>query len=326
LARLLQRQKEHDSALELIEEDLGPPAPGLSRLEVLACAPGRGDLSSSRTGLPPGEVVIARAESGAIWCTGGLVPCGRCLPCQASSHLACLDARRIGEDLPGGLASSIDLPLESGFLAPLPEGRHPAELAAAAALIAGGGTTYQAVASVGMSPGEAVVIRGSVGPGALPLRVLVSQGLRVTWITETAEAELEDDLRASVAVSADIPDPETLASPRIHLIDLQPDSEQTARLLGLARLSSSCSLLTHSPLQDDLNLVAALEGQAALRRISAIHPHLLLDLVALAFSGRVEVTPWVEALGLEQFRGRFGALVRGEADRWPVFTGPAGLR
>jgi hypothetical protein len=270
--------------------------------------------------------VIARDASGAIWCTGGLIPCGRCLPCQASAHLACLAARHLGEDLPGGLASCIDLPLESGFLAPLPEGHPPAELAAAAALIAGGGSTYQAIASVGMSPGEAVVVRGPVGPGALPLRVLLSQGLRVTWITKTAEAALDDDLRASLTVSVDPPAPETLASPRVHLIDLQPDPEQTAGLLRLAPLSTSCSLLSPVPLPGGLNLTSALEGQAALRWIPGIHPHLLLDLVALAFSGRVELAPWVEVLALEELPGPFGALSRGESDRWPVFAWSAGLR
>jgi hypothetical protein len=288
-------------------------------MQVLATAPGPWDRLAA--GAPAGLVVVARDEDGAEWICGGYIPCGACPPCNGGLQLACTAARRLQGDPAGLLAETLDLPPASR--APLPANLTGRDHVAMAALVAAAGTTYMAMATVGMAPGDAVLFQGAPGPGALPLQLLAWGGLRVTWLAgppgapglgapgvPDSEASGVPD---SVLVVDELPRAADLPSPRIHLIDLAPSRDSLARLAELAPASLSCTLLCSSAPPGDIQLERLLGGgPIALRCLRDLHPHLLLELGALALDGSVEILPWVQRLE------EGSAPPDGVPHRWPV--------
>jgi hypothetical protein len=183
-----------------------------------------------------------------------------------------------------------------------------------AAVTAGAGLAYQALATVGMSPGDTVVVHGPVGPGALPLRVLAAADLHPFWITSAVEPAPD-----GVEAVSHCPPLSALPSGRIHLVIMTPSANSIDSWLPLARHALSCTLVGTSPLPP-LDLTRLLGGQLALRWIRDLHPHLVLDLAALVLSGRVQASDWVRTCGFDTFGEALDGLVRGTAERWPVLT------
>jgi hypothetical protein len=307
--------------LASVEPPPPPPADDtqLLTLQVVACAPGPWDrVEPTAWPRTPGNIVIGSDADGTLHLCGGFLPCGNCAACQTGAHLACSEPTRPGWNVGGGLAQQALLPRR--FLAPAPElAGEPQRLAGVAALLAAGGTTYQAIASAGMAPGDTVLVHGPAGPGALPLRVMVACGLRPLWIAQDP-ACLPADLRETVVTAPDCPPPDNRPSPRSHLLDLAPTRASVAAWRVEATSCLTLTLLGPGPLPDLDDPGALLGGQAALRWIRDLHPHLVPELAALAHSGRVTVQPWLEAHGLETFPASHAAFVEGSAPAWPVLT------
>jgi len=284
-------------------------------LRVRVCAPGWWDLA-----LPPewprvpGAVVIGSDEREAddrLRICGGYLPCGACEPCQAGLHLACKSPARPGWNIPGGLATEVGLP-SSEHLAPAMD--HVADWPWVAAVLAAGGPTYQAAATAGMAAGDTVVVFGTAGPGAIPLRLLAALGLRPVWVTKS-EAPVPE-----VSVTPDPPDRlADLPSARRHLLDLSADEATVAAWRHLARGCVSCTLVGSGPPPPVSAEVLA--GQAPLRWIRDLHPHLVLDLVALCRSERLPPDHGaITTCSPDQIPPAFGDLERGAATGWPVLT------
>jgi hypothetical protein len=180
------------------------------------------------------------------------------------------------------------------------------------ALLAGAGLAYQAQAMAGMVPGDTVVVVGDAGPAALPLRLLVAGGLRPLGLGG------RPPLPEGVESCDELPAFSELPSSRCHLLDLQPSAASVARWLPLAAGCLSISLLGPTAPSLSIEPSAVLCGQASLRCVRDLHPHLVLDVAALVTSNRVslegalEVSPRAEAAPvLRQHRA-------GRAQRWPV--------
>jgi hypothetical protein len=289
-------------------------------LAVRACSPGPWDLATgagARWPRVPGATVAVAAE-GSLLVGAGFVPCGGCPPCSAGRHLACVRPARLGWDRHGGMASHLALAAsDRAWLAPVSVERE--QLPAALALLAGGGLVYQAAASVGMVPGDVVVVLGDPGPGRLPLVLLDACGFRV------------------VAASCDdaLPAPEQLGA-RCHLVDLAPGQAGIERWLPLSSRCISATLVgplrplgsdgrgscasgpaDAAPLQVDLE--RALAGACTLRWVRDLHPQLALDVVALAVTGRVDLGAAIEVLpSIADAREPCEMFLRGDAERWPV--------
>ena len=281
-------------------------------LDVLACAPTQWDLAPPalwpRT---PGGVIIARAPDGQLRCCAGYLPCGTCDRCRIGLHLACSSPLRPGHNHPGGMAPRVHLPPR--FLAPL----SPApteELAHIAALLAAGGPTYQAAVMTGMAPGDTVLVFGHPGPGALPLRLLTGLGLRALYV---CPGPAPQHLPPEVTVVPAVPPTDDLPSPRCHLLDLAPSSSSLESWGPVAQGCLSCTLLGASPPPALRDCRAILGGQAVLRWVRDIHPHLVLDVVAL---GRRLNRGGFDTLGLGGMVAALDALDRGTGASWPVWV------
>lgn len=296
----------HDSSMD---EDQG------TLLEVLACAPAWSDVYPGERAWPlvPGGVFAGVDAEGRRWLCGGLLPCGQCLPCQTAHHEACSHPHLPGTapGAPGGLATHVTLPRTS-HLAPLPEAADPG---LAVALLSSAGLTYQATASAGMVPGDTVFVLGDVGPGALPLRMLKALGLSPVWITEDPGGAPPEDIPLAGRLEEL---PET-SSPRCHTLALvHGDLEQA---LDLAERSLTLTFAAPSlPADAAPSLERLLAGPVTVRRVSHLHPHLVLDVAALALTGELDVTPWVDTRALFDIPEAYEQLIRGEADRWPVMV------
>jgi len=235
--------------------------------------------------------------------------------------MACLHPIRPGWNHPGGLATRLVLPPR--FLAPLPD-LEPLEAARLAATLAAAGPTYQAAVLAGMAPGDTVLVLGSPGPGALPLRLLVAMGLRPVWITTHPEP-VPEGVRLTLH-----PDVDQLPSPRRHVLDLWPTPASVAIAQTLAGTCLSVTLLGPGP-PPRLDLERLLAGQAVLRWVRDLHPHLVLDILALTRTptftggglqsgeagGRSSPFETVDMAGMIP---AFAALSQGNAPTWPVLV------
>jgi D-arabinose 1-dehydrogenase-like Zn-dependent alcohol dehydrogenase len=199
------------------------------------------------------------------------------------------------------------------FLAPAAFDVDPA---AAVALLAAAGQTYQAQASAGMAPGDAVVVFGPMGPGAFPLQVLAAAGLRVTWVSPAQESpiELPDRVEHRRTWSLD----DDLPSARCHLLDLEPTPASIEQWLPLARLCVSCTLVGRLPSTAHAPLHRLLDGEVALRWVHDLHPHLVLDVLSLIVTGRVSVQPHLQPMSFDDFAA--ADFRRAETGRWPVLV------
>ncbi|MFH1130018.1 MAG: alcohol dehydrogenase catalytic domain-containing protein [Pseudomonadota bacterium] len=294
-------------------------------LEVLACAPTIWDIYPERTPGTiwpriPGGAIVGQAPEKQLFAASSLLPCGTCECCKASLHLACTSPYRPGSNAPGGFANSTRLP--DSFLVPdLPLDIDPAIMAA---LIALAGPTYQTIATVGMVPGDTVVVWGQAGPGALPLQLLRALGMRPIWVTSTKSHPIDD-----IQYTDHCPTLAELPNPRCHVIDLSVDEEACRNWLPLAANSISCTVVGSMPSANDSLkwqfqpvLENLLFGQAALRWIRDIHPHLVLELIALVKKGWVTIDPWVQRVTLEKMPKTFATLLENKFDipKWPVFS------
>jgi len=181
------------------------------------------------------------------------------------------------------------------------------------ALVAAAGLTYQATASAGMVPGDTVYVVGEPGPGALPLRILVALGLCPVWIG--GEGEPPDGvLKAEGA--GDLPE---VSSPRGHTVCLSASDHDLEQALTLA---ARCLTITYAlpslPAEAAAPLDGLLAGAATARWIRHLHPHLVLDVVALALSGELDVSPHLERCSMEEMPDAWDALARRETSGWPV--------
>ena len=306
-----------DLSFEAAPRPLDSPPDGAALLEVVACCPSAWDLTevSDRYGYPrvPGNVVAGRDRAGHVWLCSGMLPCGECAPCQVGLHLACGDPARPGWSLPGGLASAVDLPRRA-FLAPaLAESDAPLVVA----LLAAAGSTYQAAASANMAPGDTVVVWGPAGPGALPLRLLVELGLRPLWVAPAGSDAPPGVVRLDAA-----PSTKELPTLRCHILDLLPGPGSIATWLPLLPGCLSCSLIGPELRVETPPLAALLAGQATVRWLRDLHPHLALDVAAMAGRMATQLQPFIERCSLDDLPASFAALARGDAKRWPVLVRP----
>ena len=295
-------------------------------LAVRYAAPGWWDLcpAPSWPRVPGGVMVLDHAafdsgEESRTYLCGGYLPCGGCPACRAGLHLACAAPTRTGWNTPGGFASAARLRPED--LAPVPgDGVDDDAWPWAVAVVAAGGPTYQAAAAAGMAPGDVAVVFGSTGPGAIPLRVLSAMGLRTFWVID----DDPDDARgadpsppAGVEVSTAVPAEANLLGARCHVLDLAPTRQSLQRWEALARGCLSCTLVGAPP--PPRVSTASLGGQATLRWVRDLHPHLALDLVGLCTSGRLQEDATAYCLcDMDQIPAAFAALERREGAEWPV--------
>ncbi len=271
------------------------------KLDVIAAAPSLREVEQAHAGAPspevPGAVFLARDEDDMRRLCGGFLPCGACGPCRSTLHLACAAPVRPGSaGEPGGCAGQLELAGE--HLAPALDMEEAEDHAGALALVAAAGPVYQAAVLAGAIPGDMVLLPAPLAQDSLVMALLQGMGLRPAPLERPGEL------------------PGDLPSPRLHLLDLCPTERSMDAWLPLAPQLSSASLV--SPTLPTLRpeLTALLAGQATPRWVRDLHPHLVLDLVALA--RRLDLDGRLDLVSPQALPAAMSALDPAGQEPWPV--------
>ena len=274
------------------------PPQAMEQLKILLTAPAAAEAGErARAATHPGGVLLGLNEEGAARLCAGYLPCGACAPCGAAAHLSCLAPIRPGlEPTPGGAASAVALP--GRFLArPLNMEDPSTSLAGPLALLALAGPTYQAAVLAGAVPGDTVLLFGLQDPAALPARLLETMGLR-----------------PSLQRAGQQPEP---PPGRSHILDLNPGAASLAAWLPLAGQVLTCTLAAPaSAPMPPTDLGVLLAGQTPARWVKDLHPHLALDLLALA--KQMDLEGAAEVCKPEELEEKLAAADPHSASPWPV--------
>ncbi len=313
--------KQHEPSAPLEIGELQPPTDEcFYSLDIDVCAPTHWDIIPSKQSIwprVPGGAFIGRDDQHELLGCAGYVPCGICHSCRSGLALACTHPTRPGINAPGAFGNRIVLS-RSPLVPQIPE---DCDFASLVALFASAGTTYQAISSIGFSPGDTVLVYGKLGPGALPMQVLQAMGCHAKWITTQTHTHFPENLNRSILEKT--PNIDELSAARIHIMDFSPSQASVACWQPVARVCLSCSFMGPIPhLPSELNLEELLSGQAVLRWVHNLHPHLALELAAMAINQRVTIRPWICTYDLSKLKEVFLTFCadfhREQAEYWPV--------
>ena len=191
---------------ELVERDLPEPGEGEVRVTVQACGVCHSDMFAKEgvmgdaTPFPivPGhEIVGVVDEIGpgvrGEWTAGDRVgigwfggACYHCESCRRGDFITCANGRIPGVTFDGGYADAVVVPADA--LARVPDELSSEE---AAPLLCAGVTTYHALRSSVVRPGDRVAVMGIGGLGHLAIQFAARMGCEVVAISRgTAKADL----------------------------------------------------------------------------------------------------------------------------------------
>jgi D-arabinose 1-dehydrogenase-like Zn-dependent alcohol dehydrogenase len=209
--------------LELVERDLPEPGHGEVRVRVQACGVCHSDMFAKEgvmgdaTPFPivPGHEIVGLVDAvgeGVLgsWATGDRVgvgwfggACYHCERCRRGDFITCENGRIPGVTFDGGYADAVVVPADA--LARVPD-----ELSSedAAPLMCAGVTTYHALRSSPLRPGDLVAVQGIGGLGHLGIQIAARMGCEVVAISRgTDKADLARKLGAHHHVDAQATDP-----------------------------------------------------------------------------------------------------------------------
>lgn len=305
--------------LDVLNQPLPPSEHEWKKFDVVASTVAWSDYSHFSTTIyprVPGNIIFARDESGAVFFCSGFLPCGSCASCRAALHLSCIAPIIPGSNAQGGIAEQVALPI--AYLCPeISEAN--VNIVELIVCIAACGPAYQAMASVGMIPGDAVVIIGDPDPLGIVSRLFHTSGLRPVWVTRRRFENI------ALHTRTDVPSIDELPTIRYHILqagkpflDEIPDYQSR-----FASLIASAQSLTFIPsafeeARPPSNVSELLHGDLTVRRIHHLHPHLVLDLAGLVSSKRLTLENCVEKVSFDAAREKISDWKAERASRWPV--------
>jgi 2-desacetyl-2-hydroxyethyl bacteriochlorophyllide A dehydrogenase len=214
---------------ELVERDLPEPGEGEVRVTVQACGVCHSDMFAKEgamgdaTPFPiiPGHEIVGLVDAlgenvrgdwkpgdrvGVGWFGGA---CYHCESCRRGDFITCANGRIPGVTFDGGYADAVVVPADA--LARVPEELSSEE---AAPLLCAGVTTYHALRSSVVRPGDRVAVQGIGGLGHLAIQFAARMGCEVVAISRgTAKADLAKQLGAHEHIDSEATDPgEALAA------------------------------------------------------------------------------------------------------------------
>jgi 6-hydroxycyclohex-1-ene-1-carbonyl-CoA dehydrogenase len=208
------RMRAPRQALEKIESDIPSPAPGEAVVEVAGCGVCHTDLGfyngEVKTKLPPpltlghevSGCVVATAvgdPAGAGWegkavIVPAVIPCGECSCCAKGRGSICPRQIFLGNDIQGGFATHVVVPVKDlcpvpGWERGRPVGKSGVELAELSVLADAITTAYQSVVRSGLARGDLAIIVGAGGVGGFGVQIASTLGATVVAI-DVNEARL----------------------------------------------------------------------------------------------------------------------------------------
>ena len=204
--------------LAMVERPVPAPGPGEALLRVDACGFCHHDLlvmaGTLRRGVAAGvtlgheiaATVVAVSEGVAGYQCGDRVvslltaACGQCSRCRAGREHRCLEGAGIGHGRDGGFAEYVTLPVTA--LLSIPDA---IDAQSAALLACPAGVALSAIETLGITPGETVVVTGAGGGlGAYAVQLAAMEGAQVIAVTTSpGKTPGLESLGASVVIEAE---------------------------------------------------------------------------------------------------------------------------
>ena len=283
--------------LEPRHEKIDAPAAGEVVVRVEGCMLGDTELRAlTREGACPGASSVGVVEAGVADWIGRRVlvpealPCGECAVCQRGRGPACPKAVRPGDNVAGALATHLVVPVRylvaaDGELAPAVEPWRLASLAGPAA------RAYQ------------MIVRAGLGPGELAL-----------FIGDTPEARLGAALARIKGAQAAIDTPPATEARIWRIFETSRRPGPLAKALEYVQPTGSLSLLG-----DEGGPIPRLPEVPVLTT-SAPHPDLLVELLALAVRGDLDLTACSAPVPPDDLDSALCGLLEGAGLPCPIFV------
>ncbi len=188
--------------LERVEQAGRPPEAGEVLIEVAGCGLCHTDLGfldgtvKTRATLPlvlgheiSGRVIDA-GEGAEVWVgkdvlVPAVIPCGNCDLCDSGRGNVCASQKMPGNDLDGGFATHVTVPIAGlALIENLPERYELADLSVIADAVT---TPLQAVRRAEVSDGDFVVVVGAGGVGTYAVQIAAASGATVVAV------DIDDD-------------------------------------------------------------------------------------------------------------------------------------
>ena len=215
MSRMIQyRMVAPGAPLERAESALPEPGPGEALVEIAGCGVCHTDLGFFSGAVPtkrPPPMTLGHEISGRVIRAGGrdaasqawegrgvivpaVIPCMGCAACRKGRGGICPDQIFLGNDIHGGFASHVIVPLRGlcavpGWEAGRPVARSGVGLAELSVLADAMTTAYQSVVRSGLAAGEMAVVVGAGGVGGFAVQIASAFGATVAAL-DVDEARL----------------------------------------------------------------------------------------------------------------------------------------
>ncbi|HEX2913271.1 MAG TPA: zinc-dependent alcohol dehydrogenase [Chloroflexia bacterium] len=296
-----------DEPLSLQQVPVPRPGPGQVLVKVKACGichmdlhaldgdwkvkpalpfiPGH-EISGIVTGLGAGvEKVKTGDRVGVSWLNSA---CGSCEYCQSGRESLCPARHNTGYTVNGGFAEYVVV--NADYLVPIPEQLTFEE---AAPFMCAGLSSYKAVKSAGLQPGQWVAIYGVGGVGNLAVQYALAMGLKVVAIDrDEAKLKLARQLGAQETVNCHLEDPVTAVQAGLGgahaVIVTAPEAQAVENSLSLLRPGATCILLGHASEKGALDIFNLVEKGLTVRGLVGGSPAELREALQFAAEGKVK--------------------------------------
>ena len=259
-----------------------------------------------------------------------VIPCGKCKACQAGYARTCHEQRMPGNDIHGGFASHIVVPLRG--LCPVDESRLTTagiELADLSVVADAVTTPLQAVIGSGLRAGDLAIVNGVGGVGGFAVQIAAAVGATVIAV-DVNQMKLDKLARFGAA--------KTINASGMQGRDLKKTIGQFAESKGLPQFgwrifecsgtaagqSNSFDLLTFGATlcivgftmeKVEVRLSNLMAFDARVIGNWGCVPELYPDAIDLVLSGKVALKPFTEARPLDDINAVFDAAHAGTLDR-----------
>jgi len=309
----------------LQHRSLALPEPGKGEVlvEVLACGLCHTDLSfadgsvSPRHALPlilgheiTGRVIEAADDErewvGRSVLVPAVLPCGVCEFCRAGRGNACPDQKMPGNDLDGGFAEHLLVPV--GALVSLEDAPDEFDLADLAVVADAVSTAYQAVLRSGLDDGDQAIVIGAGGVGAFVIQIAHALGAKVAACDIDAQRlEIVSDLGADVTLGVGGMEPRAVRKslkqataqwriPSLKLRIFECSGSAPGQLLAFTLIDRASTLVQvgFTPEKVPLRLSNLMAYDATVHGTWGCPPEAYPAVLDLIYRGEVQLTPFIE--------------------------------
>ena len=324
------------------------PGAGEAAVEIAGCGVCHTDLGFYYDGVPTRHawpLTLGHEISGRVVAAGpgaeewigravvvpAVIPCGECAACRAGRGQICPAQVFPGNDVHGGFGTHVIVPARG--LCPVPDltdrriNRANLDLAALAVVADAVSTPYQAVLRADVRAGDVAVWVGAGGVGGFGVQICAAAGA-LTVAIDIDEARLtrlaslgttltlnpgQADVKAIRKSIRELAASHSVPSWRIKIFEASGSPAGQSLAFGLLSHGSLLSIVGYTAKPVEIRLSNLMAFDATAQGNWGCLPEHYPAVVALALSGRIALTPYIDRRPLASINDVFAELHHGSA-------------